>query len=107
MPDEPTLGEISRRLDEYARTTGVGLDRLSAKLDALPDIYVTRREYERDDADHEQAHKDIRADIASTRELIAAVERRTLESRRWAIMAAIAAAGTLIALFSLVAGVFQ
>lgn len=58
MPDEPTLGELLRRLDDVTKANERTVNRLDELTRTLEDRYIPRREYEQRISDVEQDIKD-------------------------------------------------
>lgn len=68
MPDDLTLGEVGRRLDDFRADVVARLVDVNRKIEGLGDIYVTREVYRRDMQQKDAEIADLRSELAEDRE---------------------------------------
>lgn len=99
MVDEPTLGEVMRRLDETARQLSeiarqMRDDRVhAAQTYVRQDVYLAQRQ-----ADHAVV-SDLQSDISAVGTKLDGTEAARKANVRWAIGTGLALAAVLVALF--------
>jgi hypothetical protein len=97
--DEPTLGEVMRRLEETSRQLAGIADRMredrsdAAKTYVRQDVYLAQRQ-----ADHAVV-SDLQSDISAVGTKLEGTEAARKANVRWAIGTGLALAAVLVALF--------
>lgn len=92
MTTEPTIGEVSRRLDALTDEVRTGNRGLNERLDRMPTSELLTAYLSKTDADV----RAVKEDVDELKSSLAALQRQLVEARRWAIGAAISVGGLLL-----------
>lgn len=99
MPDEPTLGEVTRRLEEITRQLTEIAGQMREEQARAAQTYVRQDVYNANrQADHAVV-ADLHGDIAAVATKLDGTESARKANVRWAIGTGLALAAVLVALF--------
>lgn len=109
MPSEPTIGELSRRLDALTDEVRTGYRGLNERLDRMPTSELLTAYLDKVDTDVRSLKEDVLEVKDNVRTIeqqakndVAALEKKITEAKRWAIGALISGGGLLVAVVQLI-----